>query len=135
MIVSVICATINFLYILPNPTAVPLLYNADYTFVTIFLFEMSNIHADLSNLSVEEIEALNQTDLVRYLNLKKDELFLKPDHIEALEAQYLAGSDFLVLTKEKLINAPYNFLNGPAGRIARFVSQLNKQSKFYHNIV
>ena len=82
------------------------------------------------NLSVEEVEALSPTNLITYLNSKKDVLFLDNDDINTLASQELAGSNFLKLTKEDLIKPPYNFLEGSAGRIANFVSQLNSQSKF-----
>ncbi|CAB4482433.1 unnamed protein product [Rhizophagus irregularis] len=89
----------------------------------------------MANLSVEQVEALSPTELVNYLNLNKDGLFLRDDHIKTLESLELAGSNFLKLTTQKLTNHPYNFPEGPVERIQDFISRLNSQSKFYHKIV
>ncbi|RGB41178.1 hypothetical protein C1646_810842 [Rhizophagus diaphanus] len=85
---------------------------------------MSTIHA---NLSIEEVKALSPTELVIYLNLKKDELFLSDDHINAFASQDLSGADFLVMNTQILMDV-YKFQQGPALRIDRLVSELNSQS-------
>ncbi|POG71305.1 hypothetical protein GLOIN_2v1774892 [Rhizophagus irregularis DAOM 181602=DAOM 197198] len=81
----------------------------------------------MANLSVEQVEALSPTELVNYLNLNKDGLFLRDDHIKTLESLELAGSNFLKLTTQKLTNHPYNFPEGPVERIQDFISRLNSQ--------
>ncbi|CAG8691885.1 11770_t:CDS:2, partial [Funneliformis mosseae] len=57
----------------------------------------------------------------------KEALFLRDDHINALASRELSGSNFLKLITERLINPPYNFLDGPAERIVDFVTRLNDQ--------
>ena len=58
--------------------------------------------------SVEEIIKWSPNQVISFLKSKNDELY----HIKIIENNWVSGRAFLLLTKEKLINKPYDLGSG-----------------------
>ncbi|RHZ82040.1 hypothetical protein Glove_114g16 [Diversispora epigaea] len=65
--------------------------------------------------------------LIKFFEKKKDKLFLKPEYIEIIKYQDIAGQDFLMLTEEKLMQ--YGLKGGPATRIVQFVKEIKGEEQ------
>ena len=57
----------------------------------------------MSNISVQTVNKWSPKDVIAFLESEKDALFLNNDDIEAFKKNRVAGYDFLLLTKYKLI--------------------------------
>ncbi|RHZ82043.1 hypothetical protein Glove_114g11 [Diversispora epigaea] len=64
---------------------------------------------------------------IKFFEKKKDKLFLKPEYIEIIKYQDIAGQDFLMLTEEKLMQ--YGLKGGPATRIVQFVKEIKGEEQ------
>ncbi|CAG8515993.1 2066_t:CDS:2 [Diversispora eburnea] len=76
--------------------------------------------------SVEEVYKWKQTDVLTYLQSKRDELDLDDDDIDVIEEKEVAGRDFLELNEKKLMK--YGLFRGSAVKIEVLVRDI-KQGK------
>lgn len=72
--------------------------------------------------SVEEIKTWNRTDVINFLQKKKEDLDIDNEDIEIIKRNKVAGQAFLRLTEEKLMQD--GLLRGPAKSIASLVETL-----------
>ncbi|CAI2182465.1 9724_t:CDS:2, partial [Funneliformis geosporum] len=79
--------------------------------------------------SVEEIKKWKRADVINFLQEKKEELDIDDKHIEFIKDQEVSGSDFLLLSEEKLLNKPYNLAGGPATRIAELAKEISGENQ------
>ncbi|RHZ82044.1 hypothetical protein Glove_114g12 [Diversispora epigaea] len=82
-----------------------------------------------NNISMGDVETtyVENVASVEEKEKKKDKLFLKPEYIEIIKYQDIAGQDFLMLTEEKLMQ--YGLKGGPATRIVQFVKEIKGEEQ------
>jgi len=77
--------------------------------------------------SVEEIKKWKRADVIKFLQEKKEELDIDDKHIEVIKDQEVAGSDFLLLSEEKLRSIGMSL--GPATRIAELAKEISDENQ------
>ncbi len=82
--------------------------------------------ASLDSLpSVEIVMKWEGKDVLDFLRKNMKDLHIEPCDIKIIENNRVTGIAFLGLTKQELINHPYNLPGGPAGVIAYLVDRIN----------
>lgn len=64
------------------------------------------------------------TEVKRFIEYNKDEFHLRNDDIEPFARNRVDGPAFLKLTRKRLLENPYNFVDGPACSILELVDEL-----------
>ncbi|CAG8579110.1 15603_t:CDS:2 [Acaulospora colombiana] len=77
--------------------------------------------------SAKEIKKWSPQQVLEFLEKKKDELFLKNQHIKIIEDQEISGQAFLDLTQDDLMNVGMTL--GPTKAIIRLVKKLNGEEQ------
>jgi hypothetical protein len=83
--------------------------------------------------SVETVVGWNAVTVGKFLNSMKDIFSLNDTEIRKFEDNGISGITLLGYTEEKLMQN--GLRRGPAINIAKYIAQINSQSKFYHKIV
>ncbi|CAG8473709.1 5730_t:CDS:2 [Gigaspora rosea] len=83
--------------------------------------------------SVVKVKKWKQSDVIKYLQSKKNDLDLKDEYINIIGKQDISGPEFLKLTKEelKMVGMPI----GPAIRIVDHTQKLSSQLKSFSKTV
>ncbi|RHZ88242.1 hypothetical protein Glove_25g31 [Diversispora epigaea] len=77
--------------------------------------------------SVEEVKSWSPKEVITFLEIKKDELFLRDIHIKVIEDQKVTGRAFLELNADKLMQDGLN--RGPAKIIAGLVKEIKNEGQ------
>ena len=83
----------------------------------------------LTTPSVKEIKKWSPEQVITFLKFKKNELYIREEDIKIIEDNWVASSDFLLLSEEKLLNKPYNLAGGPATRIAELAKEISDENQ------
>ncbi|KAG9292749.1 hypothetical protein G9A89_002673 [Geosiphon pyriformis] len=81
----------------------------------------------------EEIETWAPQQINKFLKKKSKELFLREKDLNIIKDNWIAGQDFLLLTKEELMR--YGLKGGPATRIAFLVEKLKVEKQAIQTIL
>jgi len=76
------------------------------------------------------VQGYDTDQLITFLQAKN--LGLKKKEYKIFRRERVIGRQFLRLTREKLLTAPYKFPGGPTEDLAELIDELNKQSMFNH---
>lgn len=85
------------------------------------------------NIFFPSVEEINNDwgpgEVIAFLETHKKKLFLRDVDIKPIKDNWVAGLDFLLLTRDKLLVQPYNLLDGPATRIVELTKKIKGEEE------
>ncbi|RIB09451.1 hypothetical protein C2G38_2146540 [Gigaspora rosea] len=85
------------------------------------------------NISFPSAEEINNgwgpDGVIAFLETHKKKLFLRDVDIKPIKDNWVAGLDFLLLTRDKLLAKPYYLPDGPATRIVELVKNIKDKEE------